>query len=257
MNKQRYFKVPQGIYRKARIQGVEKPLMFWYRCKTVNTEGRLVKGTIVTQLRSITRYSNSSIRRYISKLVQLGWLIDHGSYYQLCSYDKLFACFFYDLKWNSLSKRKGSFLIFKIHFAYINHLEARIAFCELRRNLSSQRKSLKHQYRRKKLQKRIGIQASSIQGSKNQNAKIAEKYNSDNRPKLSCLMLAELLGYDHASKGHELQQTLCELKWITKSNVKDFVPQFLHHKGRLPYSVFRDRNGLTWKQLCNEINIVN
>ena len=93
----KYFKIAQGLYKKANELGLSSNIIFWYKLKYLNDEGVLTKGNIVTCVRKVTNLSNSSIRRKIARLVDLGWIIDNDHQYNLISYDKLFSYFHYFL----------------------------------------------------------------------------------------------------------------------------------------------------------------
>jgi len=250
---QKYIKIAKGLFARARKKRVERPLLFWYMLKAHIEHGCITN--VRQQLRSATDYSDSSNTRLLRACVDLGWIERRGDRYYLISYDRLFAWFSYDLKWNKRSRRKGSFLIFKIHTAYLNVLKTRIAFCEVRRNLKEQKKAIrnaapKNTARKFSVENRIAIHKALMY----EDDKIAQNILRDNNDvTLSCTGISELLGYTSPAYGCNLQKQMVEQQWITSTNRRLYVGAYLGQK--LQYAQYIE-DGIVYHQLPNLIGIV-
>lgn len=140
-NKVEILKVPEGLFKKANLQGVLLDIEFWYRLKSLNKEGSLKKGYIEEVISEEFLMSFSSVWRKINRLIKLGWIKKEKTEYLLIKYDKLWDSLGYDLTSNNNKKRLGNFKINKIKNNSYNlkYFLKIVAYEDIKNNLRQQR----------------------------------------------------------------------------------------------------------------------
>lgn len=227
---QSYIKVPEGIVKIARENGIYRSLMFWYRLKPINQLGKFDKNSFYKTVKYFYNISDSNIRLHLNKLLKMGLIKDYKSSYQLVSYDKLFKHFGYNLKLkkkNGKVIRKGNFAITKIENFYIDdsYLEDIIDCSDIQINLRRQddiiRKAQKGNPMSNTFKKIVDKKNSGSGIYDNLNIELSKRVVSEIKNTLnieigqkkinpitgiSCRRIAKILGYKSTKSVHDLKK---------------------------------------------------
>lgn len=223
-----HIKIPEGLVRKARQQGVYRTIMFWYKLKPIYKLGRFSKKDFYQTVHQYYQISDSNIRLHLNKLIELGLIKVSKEFYQLISYDKLFTHFNYDLSYKRVNKRilrKGNFAIDKVDLTDISVLEDRIDCGEIKLNIRRQEHKIKAVSKKtmpnipKKEtiisngpRSKCSFDGSSIEISKTALLKVKDHFIVTNNQQkvniiigISCKGIAKLLGYKSTKSVHDLK----------------------------------------------------
>lgn len=219
-------KVPESLIKKINDMGIYTEILFWYRLKALKIEGSFHNTEIQNLVFSTYGISKSTCWEHIKKLSDWGLIKKKDNYYTLVSYDKLFLYLQYDLsfkfKWDKIQEklkivRKGLFRIYKISTDLLINIEDfidQIALKEIELNINKQIKQYR-KYSSESKYRELLIQAQL--GNKNINRTyiddlLKSRQDLRNHPlsifTLSCLRVAELLGFTSKSSGHRIEQRL-------------------------------------------------
>lgn len=131
-------KIPEGAIRRANELDCLKDLEFYYELKALRDNGFFRKGEIVSLVKKNYGTSESSVWRKIKRLLNIKLVRRYREGYRLVNYDTLFEYLGYDLEYNFIRERKGSFKIFKIDKRNVSELITYTAKEEIKLNLTRQ-----------------------------------------------------------------------------------------------------------------------
>lgn len=265
-------KVPSNSFRIANENCELKNYVFWLKLKSLNVEGVIVRGTIA-QTAKYFGLGISMFRNYLKRLLDLGWLVKDKLTYQIISYNKLWHKFGFEFKKNGKGLVKET--IFKIDVNQLDQLENQIIVHEIKKNFKQQEKQIEKKYAAQYISSDTGSTKIKKQLISKINYKRCNFYQFINVRKnfmlsksvlkinfdisISCLKLAQLLGYQTAMSGHLIEQRLQKYGYIEVKNRKLLVirniTQDAFNNLDLP-SNFLYRNGNLYKQLTNSISFV-
>jgi hypothetical protein len=284
INPTTYLKVPEGLIKKSNQFGFLPDVIFWYQLKSLNIEGKLIKGKIETLLFKKFGYSHSSTWRKIKNLVDYGWLRPDKNEYKIISYQLFFCKLGYkfeekiDIKgYNNVIKNyKPLFKINKIEVSKLPYFFEYCAYQDIKFNFQKQAYVILRQIKKNPgnpiyqsiIQKKIleKVKLSDINSFDLINQFIIEsrkeetwKKTSDFDITLSCQGLSKLLGYSSSYTGHAIQQRLDYLGLIKVEKRKvlmettDFfaLPLYRKYKTKSPNFVYN--NGMLFYFNTNKI----
>ena len=205
-------KIPKAFYKKANESKLLPEVLFWYSLKTINSEGYLK----VSLIKSKTNLSYSRIMQLLQSLERLGFIKRNRGCLWLCSYNKIWKHFKYNLK--------GLNLI-KIPVDNTIDIANLIQYYEVKNKLNQIQKKLPKKYI--ELLKEIGeIKSDTVKHQKAQlifqkDIKRARKYYYESirtnlssqsdynfESTLTCKKIADMFGYNSAKQGYLIQQKL-------------------------------------------------
>jgi hypothetical protein len=231
-------KVPEGLIKRANGLGLLSDIVFWYQLKSLNIEGKIVKGNIEKTLSVKFGYSIPSIWRKIKNLEELSWIKKEDSEYKLISYDLLFLKLGYIYKseinykfYNKLitKDKKPKFKIYKIPTININYFFEHVAYEDIKHNFKKQAYTIIHTIKTNShlpiyqsiIQKNLlnKVKLNDIKSFELLNQHIIENRESEEYwdktsecdITLSCQGLANLLGYSSSQTGYNIQNKLEDL----------------------------------------------
>lgn len=295
MNQDRYIKIPEGAIRKANEIGILKDLEFYYQLKVVNEEGFFPNGSVARLIQGQYKIAQSSIWRKIKTLSKLDLIRKEENGYRLVKYDKLFSILGYDLKYQTVKKRQGTFKIFKLSLDKIDELISHTAKEEIDLNLNRQAykvyKKVMEQSRFKKLLRKECTQPISLTEAKGfidrlykkidkvahfketqesisaiQYIKASGKYSADNTDycnldiTLSNRGITNLLGFKTTLKGFQIQNRLVELNLIKSTKRKVYVESFdltyKEFRAKFKDPSYRLKDSMIYRILPNKITVL-
>lgn len=190
-------KVPTGLIRRANYSGLYHDVLFYYKLKSLESNGVLDKSELIELVRSNFDISGASIWRKVRSLVDLGLLVKTKHSYRLISYKKLYK---------KLNIRKNT-RVFNINADFSNFIDL-ISLNEIKR-------SLKRQDVQVSKKRRI------LRSGKPTSEQVVVKSNDPNDSiyrdldvTLSCKGVAKLLGFKSASIGYKIEQNLKKLNLL-------------------------------------------
>lgn len=288
INPTTYLKVPEGLIKRANQLGLLSDIIFWYQLKSLNIEGKLVKGQIETSLHKKFQYSYSSIWRKIKNLIDYGWLRPEQNCYKIINYSLIFYKLGYkfgekiNIKFDSKAVKKDNTLtrpLFKINKIEVNKLPYFFEYCayeDIKLNFKKQAFVILRQIKRNPenptyqsiIQKKIleRVKLNDINSFDLINQFIIEsrkdefyKKTSDFDITLSCQGVANLLGYNSSYSGYSIQQRLEKLGLIRIEKRKvliettDFfsLPIYKKYKSKIPNFVYN--NGMLYYYNTNKL----
>jgi len=231
-------KVPEGLIKRANGLNLLSDIIFWYQLKSLNIEGRIVKGNIEKALCAKFNYSKPSIWRKIKTLEELSWIKKLDNEYKLISYDLLFCklgyCYDSKINYKSYSKlitkdKKPKFKIYKISTSNLKYFFEYVAYEDIKQNFKKQAFTIIHTIKnnshlpiyqsiiQKNLLNKVKLNKIDSFNQLNQyiieNRKNREFWNqtSECDITLSCQGVANLLGYSSSQTGYNIQNKLEEL----------------------------------------------
>jgi hypothetical protein len=268
-------KVPQDSYRRCNESDILSEYLFWLRLKSINIEGAFQRGS----WNYVSKKLNISIvmiRKYLNRLLQIGWISKTNGSYQLVSYNRLWHSIGYEFKDKGGLK---TYKIFKVQVDKLDLLNAEIACNELKENFQQQERACFKRHMQKVLGADTDQTASpSFKGlcrilrkrfkidswfkyqlfHIRKNNTFTQSVNYD--ISLSCSSFAKLLGYKSSKSGWEIEQLLQRSDYIIIANRKLLVmknislQQFTNMQ--LPsYFLFLHNN--LYRQMPNKISFVS
>lgn len=234
-----YIKIPEGMVRKWREGGIYRTMIFYYKLKPLNKLGKFSKKEFYKIVHNNYQISDSNIRLHLNKLIELGFIRSSHEFYQLISYDKLFAHFNYDLSYKRSKSgkilRRGCFAIDKIDLNDIEVLEDRIDCGEIKLNIRRQEYFVKKVALSEKMSNTLkksvsckGIRAkctydgSNIKLSKSAILKVKDhliitkdQQKINTVVGISCIGLCKLLGYKSTKSVHDLKHRSANYGLVT------------------------------------------
>ncbi len=245
-------KVVQFAYKKANELGILKEFLFYYDLKSINIQGFLPRGQVISQIKSKTNLSEATINRRISALHKLGWIIISKSGISLRKYD---------IVWKTLKITKLQYdgqRIFKIDSR--GKFQSLIELEEIKSCLTGQAFQIKRKVSedteksQDKLVKKFGFPKMFKLILKQVFDKDAF-LNINFDVNVSCQKVALLLGYSSAMQGHLIEKKLAQEGLIVVKNRYRFINSSGNIKN-IPKGCFVSKNFKIIQQLPNDIIIL-
>lgn len=216
-NPTKLLKVPEGLFCLSNKQKILSDVIFYYHLKSLNVEGVLPFGQIIHLIRSHFNVSESSTRRKLKQLLNLGFIKKYQQGYSLINYDTLWKTVGLDVK--QRGNRRGKFKIFKIPPNDLPLFYERVSQEEIAWNLFKQQYRVYEQFRKgtnmhKSMPKVQGVVFSELPIAAQIDAYLHKTNVRDLDVTLSCLGVAKLMGCNTAAFGCLLQKRLEKLRFI-------------------------------------------
>lgn len=278
-------KVPHDSFRLANEQGILNDYLFYIQLKNLTTNGYLKRGNTIPLIRSRYSLSESQIRKKLSNLVKSGFIIKNKGNYWLVSYDKVWSKLGVEFLANGQVKEN----LFKILPEELNNLTEFITLNEIKLNFKKQYSQAyknyhcdpffknnqdkkngknidKHSFIEEK-QKSISIVHLIKKGERDQFCTAYELVKEGEKTNkhcnldvtVSCLRLAQIMGYNNAMAGFYLEKRLKRLGVIEVENRKialtALMSQESFEKAKFAPS-YSYSNGILYKQLPNKIIVL-
>lgn len=206
-------KIPTGAFAAANELGILSDLVYYYQLKSMNINGVFRRGCI-KNIAQKYECSESSIRKKMRRLIDMGWIRSNDGNHYLRKYDVVFATLGYNINQRlRLVRLKVASTIF--HPKH-NHNPATIKdllmAVDIRSNLKKQSYSIR-----------------SLS-----NSRLHTEKQNQNVATLSCRGVAQILGYKTATQGWHIEQRLCSVDLMSIGNRKKYRgpnEALLHQKG--------------------------
>lgn len=257
-NKPLILKIPEGLVKKANQQGILNEVIFWYKLKSINIEGKLEKNKLFYFLSQEFNLSFSAVWKNFNKLLKLNCIIEYKDYYQIIKYDEFFSIIGFGIRdkfsygfingYNEIIKIK----IFKIINTDLKHFLEYIIYEEIKLNFQRQAYQILQKIKQNKefllqsIPKKTlnEIKLNNINSfnlinyyliDQNKNEKFWIKEN-DYDITISCFGLSKLLGYTSSQTGFAFLRKLRDLNLIfikTRKiliEINDYFAKILYEK---------------------------
>lgn len=137
-------KVPEGCLAKAADLKLREEVLLYYKLKPVFDHGYFECGLGVRMAATKMCLSERTVSRWITRLINVGFMYNDGSGYGLVKYDRLFELLGYNISKHKKKSRLGSFKIHKIKVESIDEMIVAIAKEEIQLNQSRQEYNALH-----------------------------------------------------------------------------------------------------------------
>ena len=216
-NPTKLLKIPEDLFRLANKQKILQDVIFYYHVKSLNVEGALPFGKIIFLICSRFTMSESSTRRKLKQLLNLGFIKKYKQSYSLVSYNTLWKTVGLDLK--QRGNRRGKFKIFRISPKDLPLFFERVSQEEIVWNLFKQQYRVYEQFCKglnvhKSTPKVQGVVFSELPIAAQIDAYLNKTDVRNLDVTLSCLGVAKLMGCKTAAFGCLLQKRLEKLRFI-------------------------------------------